>query len=60
MIILMLRMIRVIILMLRMFILMGQDDGPWFMAHGSRLIAHLALPWAPGPGRPLLAMSHEP
>ena len=81
MIILVLRMIGMIIPMLRMIILMGQDDGSWFMAHGPRLMAHgqggparpwspgerrartrpdMALPLAPGPGRPPLAMSHEP
>ena len=31
----MLRMIRMIILMLRMIILMGRDDGSRLMAHGS-------------------------
>jgi len=30
-------MIRMIILMVEMIILMGQDDCSWFMAHGSRL-----------------------
>ena len=40
MIILMLRMIRMFILMPRMIILMDQDDGSWFMVHGSRLKAH--------------------
>ena len=29
-----------IILMLRMIVLTGQDDGSWCMAHGSRLMAH--------------------
>ena len=49
--------------MLGMIILMGQDDGSWFMAHGSRLMAHgqggPARPRSPGgrrgragPGRP--------
>ena len=43
--------------MLRMIMLMGQDDGSWFMAHGSRLMAHgqggaspaLVPEGAPGP-----------
>ena len=52
MIILMLRMTRLIILMPGMFILMGQDDGSWFMAQGSWLMAHgqggPAWPLAPG------------
>ena len=38
-----------IILMLRMIILMGQDDGPWLMAHGSRLKAHGSWPRGAGP-----------
>ena len=38
-----------IILMLRMIILMGQDDGSWFMAHGSRLMAHGSWPRGAGP-----------
>ncbi len=48
----MLRIIGMIILMVRMIILMGQDDGSWFMAHGSRLMAHgqggPVRPWGPG------------
>ena len=74
MIILMLRMIRMTMLMLRMIALMGQDDGSWFMADGSRLMAHGSWPRGTfGPGawgsarsgrvwarRPPLAMSHEP
>ena len=49
MIILMLRMIRMIILMLGMIILMGQDDGSWFRAHGSKLMAHSSWPRGAGP-----------
>ena len=48
MIILMLRMIRTIILMLRMIILMGQDDGSWLKAH-AWLMAH-CQGGRPGPG----------
>ena len=48
MIILVLRMIRIFILMLRMIIPMGQDDGSWHMAHGSRLMAQGS--WARGGG----------
>ena len=48
MIILMLGMIRMIILMLGMIILMDQEDGSWFMAHGTRLMAH----GQEGPARP--------
>ena len=52
-IILMLRMIRMIILMLRMMAHAGQGGGGAGPDLGPP-------PWAPGPGRPPLAMSHEP
>ena len=50
----MLRMTRMIILMLRMIIIMGQDAGSWLMAHGSWLKAHgsslMAKGALPSPG----------
>ena len=72
MIILVTRMIRMIILMLRMMAhgswLMAQ--GSWLMAKRGRpdpgaqgdggARPDRPPPWAPGPGRPPLAMSHEP
>ena len=35
----MVRLMRMRILIVWMSILMGQDDGSWFMAHGFRLMA---------------------
>ena len=63
----MLEMIRMIILPLSMIISMGQDDGSWFMAQRSLLMAHgqggepSPGPWgAPGSGPDLEALQRAP